>query len=144
MAVSPFEFVNAINGSKEDLFETRGYSASDYNAFIINRQFSYFPDTIFIANAANQLSNAPSKSQFDFYRFLVDPRRRYAKWGKPVKHEYLEILMKTYEISLNKALDIIDLFSKEELEELSEICYGGKQRPAGDPSRMPRPISEDP
>ena len=144
MAVSPFEFVNAINGSKEDLFETRGYAASDYNAFIVNRQFSYFPDTIFIANAANQLSNAPSKSQFDFYRFLVDPRRRYAKWGKPVKHEYLEILMKTYEISLNKALDIIDLFSKEELEELSEICYGGKQRPVGDPSRMPRPISEDP
>ena len=52
-----------------------------------------------------------------------------------MKHEHLEILMKTYDISLNKALDIVDLFSKEELQELSEICYGGKQKPVGNPSR---------
>lgn len=135
MAVSPFEFVNAINGNKENLFETKGYTEADYNAFIINRQFSYFPDTIFIANAANQLNNTPSKSHFDFYRFMVDPRKRYAKWGKPIKHEHLEILMKTYDISLNKALDIVDLFSKEELQELSEICYGGKQKPVGNSPR---------
>ena len=131
MAVSPFEFVNAINGNKENLFETKGYADSDYNPFIVNRQFSYFPDTIFIANEANRLNNTPSRSLFDFYRFMVDPRKRYAKWGKPVKHENIEILMKTYDISLNKALDIVELFSKEELKKLSEICYGGKQRPVG-------------
>ena len=131
MTVSPFEFVNAINGNKENLFETKGYADSDYNPFIVNRQFSYFPDTIFIANEANRLNNTPSRSLFDFYRFMVDPRKRYAKWGKPVKHENIEILMKTYDISLNKALDIVDLFSKEELKKLSEICYGGKQKPVG-------------
>ena len=34
--VSPFDFVNAINKSKENLFETRNYTESDYNKFIVN------------------------------------------------------------------------------------------------------------
>lgn len=82
---NPFDFVNAINKSKENLFETRNYTDSDYNKFIVNRAMSQYSDTIFIANEANKtLNNIPNKSHFNFYRFIVPSKKRYSNGERQI------------------------------------------------------------
>ena len=96
--VSPFDFVNAINKSKENLFETRNYTESDYNKFIVNRAMSQYSDTIFIANEANKiLNNIPNKSHFNFYRSIVPSKKRYSKWGKSDISKKVETIMQFYD-----------------------------------------------
>ena len=119
MAVNPFEFVTAINTSKENLFETKGYTDSDYSSFLVNRALSYYTDTIFFANEANRiLNNVPPRSQFDFYRFAITPRKRYSKWAKPPSNETVKLIMTYYNISLEKALSVMDLLSKDDIEKI--------------------------
>lgn len=128
MSINPFDFVNAINQSKENLFETKGYTEGDYPKYLINRQFSLFSDTIYIANCANEiLNNIPNKSHFEFYLSMVAPKRRYAKWIKPDENEHIKLLCTKYQISPNKAMEIIDLFTKGDLKELEKrFECGGK------------------
>lgn len=129
--VSPFEFVNSINNSKENLFVTKGYTDSDYNKFIVNRNFSYFQDTVHIANVANQwLNSAPAKSHFEFYLHLVDRRKRFSKWARPQVSDDLKMIMKFYNYSNEKAAEVLPLFSTEELEAMRKMynSIGGKDK----------------
>ena len=43
--MKPFDFINAITTTKEDLFKDP-IANKDYNAFLVNRGLSYFQDTI--------------------------------------------------------------------------------------------------
>jgi hypothetical protein len=132
MSVNPFEFVNAINGNKENLFETKGYGENDYVKFLVNRQFSMFPDTIMIANEANiALNNIPNKSHFEFYLNMVVPKRRYSKWYKADSNNKVTILCEVYNISEGKAREIVDLFSDSDIKEIEQRLYrGGIGKPA--------------
>lgn len=128
--VSPFDFVNAINKSKENLFETRNYTESDYNKFIVNRAMSQYSDTIFIANEANKiLNNIPNKSHFSFYRFIVPSKKRYSKWGKSDISKKVETIMQFYDYSLQRALEVESIFSEDDVKNMKEIMdTGGRKR----------------
>ena len=132
--LSPFDFVNAINYSKEDLFPPDSSSKerlkrpdSQYVKFIINRAMSYFPDTIMFANAANQsLNNVPNECHFDFYRYGVSKRKRFAKWSKPIKSDDIDLICKYYRYSVDKAVEVIDLLGSEKLEQIRAMFdHGG-------------------
>ena len=126
MAVNPFEFVDAINLTKENLFETKGYTENDYTKFLINRQYSLFPDTIMIANEANfSLNNIPNKSHFEFYLNMVVPKRRFSKWYKADSNNKVELLCEIYNISEGKAREVMDLFSDDDIKVLSQRLYRG-------------------
>ena len=76
--MSPFDFLNAINDTKVDLF-TDPQADKDYNAFLINRGLSYFPDTIFYANEMNKSDHIDKKMQFDFLMNSITKRKRFSK-----------------------------------------------------------------
>ena len=46
--MTPFDFLNAINDTKKDLFQDP-QADKDYNAFMVNRGLSLFPDTVLYA-----------------------------------------------------------------------------------------------
>ena len=50
--MSPFDYINAIGHSKKDMMADEA-GEKDYNAWMINKGFSYFPDTIEYANNMN-------------------------------------------------------------------------------------------
>ena len=52
--MNPFDFLNAINDSKKDIIEGDDKKESAYNAYVVNRSLSYFPDTVAIANEMNR------------------------------------------------------------------------------------------
>ena len=66
--MTPFDFINAINQTKVDLFK-EPLANKDYDAYIVNRGLSYFHDTVVQANTMNQYSSLPNEWQF---RFLLN------------------------------------------------------------------------
>jgi hypothetical protein len=119
--MSFFDFLNAINDTKKDLLKEDPLSEKDYVPFMVNRGLSYFPDTILYANEMNQHASIPKDWQFDFYRIGVSKRKRFSKWHKQEKiQEDVKLLMKEYNYSHQKTLQIIDLISEKQMQELRD------------------------
>lgn len=133
--ISPFDFVNAINYTKQDMFgvdpstNERGYhSDSTYPKFLINRAMSYFADTIMFANVANSmLSNVPNSSHFDFYRYAVGKKKRFSKWAKPISNETIDLLCQYYQINMTKAIEVTQILTEEQIHSLQQkMNHGGR------------------
>jgi hypothetical protein len=125
--LSPFDFVNAINSKKDyDLIET---DEDRYAPFIVNRAFSFFPDTIHFCNEMNKYGSGiiDGKQQFDFYYHGLPKQKRWSggKWKKDgsssVDQSSLEFI-KTHILKVSdgwsdqKILDVIDLFPDDYIE----------------------------
>lgn len=125
--MSPFDFVNAINFGKQDLFEDP-QAEKDYVPFIINRALSYFPDTILYANAMNVNNTAAKQWQFDFLRNSIPKRKRFSKWAKKESHSSdIAAVSEFYKYSLEKASEVISLLSTEQIEFIKQqMDKGGK------------------
>ena len=123
--MNPFDFLNAINDNKKNLFEDP-QAEKDYSSFMINRGLSYFPDTILFANEMNKATEIPKKWQFDFLLHSISKKRRFSKWHmKDVSTDTLKLIMKHYKYSEKKAYEVIDLMSSTQLQELQEAYDTG-------------------
>jgi hypothetical protein len=115
-----WDFVNSISYDKRDLF-VDPQAEKEYNSFIVNRALSQYPDCIFYANAANRYSNIPKKWQYDLLRYSIPARKRFSKWGKKeADDDTLKLIQETYQISSNKARDVLSLLTKEQLKQLQQ------------------------
>jgi hypothetical protein len=124
--MSFFDFLNAINDSKKDLLREDPLTEKDYVPFMINRGLSYFPDTIMFANEMNSSADIPKQWQFDFYRIGISKRKRFSKWHKRDQlEEDVKLIMKEYDYSHQKALQIIDLLNETQLKNLREKYSSG-------------------
>lgn len=123
---NPFKFVTAINYSKENLHETETFE-DDYLPYIINRSLSMFPDTVQIANEINILHYVPKKWQFLFYLNIVAKKKRYSnkKWAKRSKDSNEPFIMEYYNVSAQKAKEILSLLKPEQIEIIKSKFYKG-------------------
>jgi hypothetical protein len=124
---NPFRFVSAINYTKEQLHETDISFEEDYQPFLINRSLSYFPDTVQIANEINVLHYIPKKWQFSFLLNMVAKKKRYSnkKWAKRSKDSNEPFIMEYYNVSSQKAREILSLLSKDKIEFIKSKFYKG-------------------
>ena len=81
--MNPFDFLNTINKTKVNLIDENPDNEQNYNAFVVNRSLSYFPDTVFMSNEMNRLHHVDSKMQYDFLINIVRTKKRFSKWDKP-------------------------------------------------------------
>lgn len=122
--MSPFALISSISNTKIDILENE----KDYNAFMVNRGLSYFPDTVIYANEMNKFHHLDSRLQFDFLINIVRKRNRFSKWNKNVESEKLQIVKEYYGYSNEKARDILPLLSNEHLNIIrGRIQHGGQQ-----------------
>jgi hypothetical protein len=139
--ITPFTFINSINQGRkskhlledctaDDSLETINPDAVDkqYVPFIINRGLSYFKDTALFANEMNIKNNLPPRMQYDFYRNIVTPKKRFSKWGKKAKtSDDINVIKELYNYSQEKAESVYKILTKEQLKELQKITQkGGK------------------
>jgi hypothetical protein len=123
--MNPFIFVRAINTSKKDVMEDE----KDYNAFMVNRSLSYFPDTVIYANEMNQHAHLDNRLQFDFLINIIRKRKRFSKWNKASESNDIRAVKEYYGYSNEKARDVLPLLSKNELKFIKEkIDHGGTKR----------------
>jgi hypothetical protein len=125
--MSPFEYLNAINYSKKDIM-VDDITEKEYNAFMVNRSLSYFPDTVFAANEMNIHHQIDSRLQFDFLINIIRKRKRFSKWDKKKINSDVEVVKEYYGYNEEKALQILSILSTDQLNELyKKVSKGGRK-----------------
>lgn len=120
--MSPFDFVNAINQTKEKFQDY-----SEYSPFLTNKTLSFFPDTILMANLMNMNSHLDNKLQFEFFLNTVRKQKRFAgKWPKHEVSDIIKLLCSTYNMSSSKAHQAVAALTQEQIEQIkTRIIKGG-------------------
>ena len=125
--MNPFEYVNAINYTKKDIM-VDDVAEKAYAPYMVNRQLSYFPDTVLAANAMNRNHHLDNRLQFDFFINIIRKRKRFSKWYKPETISDLEVVKKYYGYSNEKAHQVLTLLSTEQINELKrKVMTGGRK-----------------
>ena len=126
--MNPFDYLNAINHTKIDIMKGDVQIQKDYNAFIVNRGLSYFPDTIMFANEMNSHASIPKDWQFAFYLNGINKKKRFSKWHKKDQNsENLKLVMREYNYSSEKAAVALELLTDENLKQLkAKYVEGGR------------------
>ena len=118
---SPFDYVRAINEKKEM------DSHHLYNPFLSNIAFSYSMDTVMLANEMNMHARLPAAAQYDFLHSMVPKRRRFHRWYKEDEHPHLEMVMKHFNYSKQKALEALEVLTQQDIKTILETHdYGGR------------------
>lgn len=125
--MTPFDFLNAINENKKDLFQDP-QAEKDYSPFMINRGLSFFPDTVLYANEMNKSAQIPAKWQFDFLKNSIPKKKRFSKWHKKdATTEQLKLVMKHYKYSEKRALEVLGILSTKQVAEIqAQYDHGGR------------------
>jgi NACalpha-BTF3-like transcription factor len=126
--MSFFDYLNAINVTKQDLMKEDPLSEKDYVPFMINRALSYFPDTVLYANEMNRFASIPKDWQFAFYLNSIKTKKRFSKWHKKDQNsEDLNLIMKAYGYSSQKAAEALEILTNEQLAAIrAGFTAGGK------------------
>jgi hypothetical protein len=125
-SISPFDFINAIHHSKEELIVDE-WSEKQYSPWLINKGLSYGADTVIYANEMNSRPHITARLQFDFLINTVRPRKRFNKWLKPETVDALETVQEYYGYSIDKARQVLPLLSDVQLEIIKKkLNKGGK------------------
>jgi hypothetical protein len=133
--ISPFDFVNAINFSKDALI-VDDWSEKQYVPYIVNKALSYGADTVIPANEMNARPHLDKKLQFQFLINNIRPRKRYNKWIKAEKIESIEVIKKYYGYSTEKARQVLPLLDQSMIDSLKQKLekggnYNAKRAPQG-------------
>lgn len=125
-AIPPFDFINAIHYSKDNLI-VDDWSEKQYNPYIINKGLSYGHDTVIPANEMNSRPHLDKILQFDFLINIIRPKKRFNKWIKAEKIDDLEVVKEYYGYSTEKAKQVLPLLNDSIIIELRKrITKGGK------------------
>lgn len=123
-AISPFDFINAINFDKKGLI-VDDWSEKQYIPYIVNRGLSFGADTVIPANEMNSRPHLDRKLQFDFLINTIRPRKRYNKWVKADKVEAIEVVKTYYGYSIEKARQALSILTSEQLDHLKQKLEKG-------------------
>ena len=123
-SISPFDFLNAINHTKEEMIVDE-WSERQYNPYVINKGLSYGSDTVVQANEMNSRPHLDKKLQFLFLLNTIRPRKRYNKWIKAEKIDAIEVIKEYYGYSTEKARQVLPILSESQLNHLKEQLQKG-------------------
>ena len=125
--MNPFEYVNSINFTKEDLMEDDDDERS-YNSYLINRSLSYFSDTVGLANVVNRYHHLDNKLQYHFLINIIRKRKRFSKWIKPETESDIEVVKQYYGYNNEKAKQVLSLLSPEQITIIKQkVNKGGRK-----------------
>jgi len=126
--MSPFDYLKAINETKEDVMLT-SQDEKKYVAFIVNRGLSFFMDTIFQANEVNRNHHLDARLQFDYLLNSIRKKKRYSKWLKPEKLDDLDIIKEYYGFGNEKAKNALQVLSTDQLTYIRcKLNQGGVEK----------------
>ena len=125
--MNPFEYLNAINYTKQNIM-IDDITEKSYNSFMINRGLSYFSDTVLMANEMNQHHHIDNRLQFDFFINIVRKKKRFSKWNKPETASDVEVVKEYYGYSNEKARQVLTLLTSDQIDELKKKVYKGGRK----------------
>ena len=108
---SPFDFLKAINETKENLI-VDDETEKQYSPYMINRGLSYFNDTVLIANEMNLNYHVDHALQNSFMINMIRKRKRFSKWAKKQSENDIEAVKLYYGYNDEKARTVLPLLSE--------------------------------
>lgn len=128
--LSLFDFIGNINqGLRGPVFPPEDVE-SGYVPFMVNRGFSYFNETVLLANEMNTRAGSTTKSmQYNFLKSTIRPAKRFSKWLKRADDSVdVETIKTAYGYSTTQAQNVLKLLSPEQLKVIRDIYLqtGGK------------------
>lgn len=121
------DILKSINQTKDtDLIDE--YNQSDYPAWVVNRSFSFYPDTILQANEMNLRPHTPRVMQYKYLLNGVRKKNRYSPWLKSKVSPEVQLIKEYYGYSTRKAKEVLPMFTQEHLEELKLLLDKGGTR----------------
>jgi hypothetical protein len=114
--ISPFDFANSINFTKENLIVDEA-TEKEYSPFIVNRALGFSADTTIPANEMNSRPHIDNKMQYDFLCAVVRKSKRYSKWIKS-DEENLEAIQQYFGYSFNKAKEALRILTSDDIEKI--------------------------
>jgi hypothetical protein len=124
---SPFDFIKSVSNTKQDMLSEDPELVKYYNAFIVNRGLSYFPDTVLLANDLNMYPDIPAVSQYYYYMGAIRKGKRFSKWEKPKKDDDISLIQKIYNVRLEVAKQYRKLISDKDMKNLHELADTGEK-----------------
>jgi len=112
--VNPFDVINDISLKKARLIT--GENEKDYNPFLTNRGFSYFPDTIFHAQEMNMLHHLDKKLQYEYLFNIIRKSKRFSKWSKKDNSKDVDAIIEYFSYSRKKAEEALSILSQEQVK----------------------------
>ena len=125
--MNPFEFVKAINNKKDIIRDD--LDEKSYLPYMINHSFSYFSDTVLLANEMNLNHHLDNKLQNDFFINTIRKNpKRFSKWNK-VKHDGdFEAVKEYYGYNNEKTRSALSLLSTEQIDIIKKkVDHGGRK-----------------
>jgi hypothetical protein len=123
--MSPFDVINAISYTKENIFEDP-QASKYYTSFMINRGLSYFPDAIMYANVMNQHYDIPAKWQFFYFINSLPKKKRFSKWAKKDEiSENIASVKEYFGYSTRQAEQVINVLTDEQLTMIKRKLFKG-------------------
>ena len=121
--MNPFDYLNAINDTKKNVIEDSDnpeLAEKLYPPYLVNRGLSFFIDSVYLANEMNRHHHLDNKMQFDFLINIVRKKKRFSKWFKAQPDEEVEAVMDYYGYSQDKARQVVDLLTKDQITQIIE------------------------
>lgn len=119
-----FQYINDLSNDKKYLMDN-GLFEKEYVPHQTNRFFSYFSDTIMLANMMNSAYSLPNRMQHDFYYHEVRKRKRWTKWFKAETSADLELIKEYYKYNDQKAREALSILSEEQLNDIRKKLNKG-------------------
>ena len=122
------DWLNSINVTKNNLIDEDPDLEKGYPAYIINRCLSGQIDSVMFANELNKHPNLSKKLQYDFFLNSLRKRKRYSPWIRKEQIENLDLVKKYYGYSSEKAEQVLNILTKEQLSFIRDrLDTGGKK-----------------
>ena len=122
------DWLNSINTSKNNLIDEDTDLEKKYPSYIVNRCLSGHIDAVMFANEMNKHPNLAKKLQYDFFLNSLSKRKRYSPWLRKEQIENLELVKKYYGYSNEKAKQVLNILTREQLSFIRDrLDTGGKK-----------------
>jgi len=131
-AINPFSYVESAGTTKIHSMcgtENDQLAEKDYLPFLINKTFSFHPDTIEEAQDMNMRAALPTRLQYDYYFYSVRPRRRpKRKWGEKQTNANIELVQEAFGFGYKRALEACRILTQSQLAQINTLMTkGGKE-----------------
>ena len=122
------DWLNSINFNKKDLIKDDPSVIKDYAPYIINRCLSGHIDSVIFSNEVNKYPNLDKKLQYDFLLNSLRKKKRFSPWFRKDQIKNLEIVKQYYGYSNEKAKQVLNILTKEQLSFIRDrLETGGKK-----------------
>ena len=122
------DWLNSINFNKQNLIEEDPSVIKEYPPYIINRCLSGHLDCIMFSNEMNKYSFLDKDMQYSFYLNSLRKKKRYSPWLRKEQIENLELVKKYYGYSNEKAKQVLNILTREQLSFIRDRLETGGKR----------------